>query len=102
MGKWANVTSQLEIILTDRMRHELALCSNAERLKLRVKHSGYYDPGNPYACNDTAVPPEWDCEVQALEGEILAEDDGETPLSSAQIAAILDGGETLEAIYYEL
>ena len=102
MNKWENVTSQLEIKLTDEMRDEIGLFDDAERLNLRVKHSGYDDPGNPYGSNDTARPPEWDCEIHAIEGEVLTEECDEMPLSAEQINIILDGGDVLEAIYDKL
>lgn len=102
MNKWENVTSDVTVTLTDEMRDELGLFDDAERLSLRVKHSGYDDPGNPFGCNDTARPPEWDCEIHHLEGHVLTEDCDETPLSAEQIEIILDGGETLEEIYNKL
>lgn len=102
MRKWENVTSDVAIVLTDEMREELGLFDDAERLNLRVKHSGYDDPGNPYGSNDTARPPEWDCEIHAIEGEVLTEDCDETPLSAEQIDIILDGGDVFDAIYEKL
>lgn len=102
MQKWENVTSDITITLTDEMRDELGLFDDAATLQLRVKHSGYDDPGNPYGSNDNARPPEFDAEVHHIEGEVLTEDCDETPLSAEQIEIILDGGEVFDAIYQKL
>lgn len=98
MNKWENVTSDVEITLTDEMRDELGLFDDAERLSLRVKHSGYDDPGNPYGCNDTARPPEWDCEISEIEGDVVSEDDDEEPLSAEQLDIIFDSSDLYDAI----
>lgn len=100
--RWENVTSQLEISLTDEMRDELGLFDDAERLSLRVKHSGYDDPGVITNDPEFSRPPESDLEIHSIEGEILDEFSEETPLSSEQIEIILDGGDTWEVIYEKL
>lgn len=102
MRKWENVTTELEIELTDEMRDELGLFDDASTLHLRVKSSGYDDPGNPYDSNDNAISPEFNCEIHAIEGEVLTEECDETPLSAEQIDIILDGGEILDVIYEKL
>lgn len=102
MRRWENVTSQIEIILTDEMRDELGLFDDAERLKLRVKHSGYEDPGVITNDPEFSRPPEGDCEIHLIEGEVLTEECDETPLSAEQIDIILDGGDVFDAIYEKL
>lgn len=102
MNKWENVTSDVTIKLTDEMRDELGLFDDAAILQLRVKSSGYDDPGNPYDSNDNAISPEFDCEIHAIEGEVLTEDCDETPLSAEQIDIILDDSKVLETIYEKL
>lgn len=98
MNKWENVTSDIEITLTNEMRDELGLFDDAATLQLRVKHSGYDDPGNPYGCNDTARPPEWDCDITEIEGDVVNEDDDLEPLSAEQIEIIFDSGDIYDAI----
>lgn len=98
MNKWENVTSDIEITLTDEMRDELGLFDDAKSLEIRVKHSGYDDPGNPYGCNDTARPPEWDCDITEMEGDVVNEDDDLEPLSAEQIEIIFDSGDIYDAI----
>lgn len=102
MRRWENVTSQLEIKLTDEMRDELGLFDDASTLHLCVKSSGYDDPGNPYDSNDNAISPEFDCEIHAIEGEVLTEGCDETPLSYEQIKIILDDSKVLDVIYEKL
>lgn len=102
MRRWENVMSDIEITLTDEMRDELGLFDDASTLQLRVKSSGYDDPGNPYDSNDNAISPEFDCEIHAIEGEVLTEDCDETPLSCEQINIILDDSKVLEVIYEKL
>lgn len=102
MNKWENVTSDVTIALTDEMRDELGLFDDAERLQLRVKHSGYDDPGVITNDPEFSRPPEFDCEIHAIEGEVLTEECDETPLSAEQIDIILDGGEILDEIYNQL
>lgn len=102
MKRWENVTSQVEITLTDEMRDELGLFDDAERLKLRVKHSGYDDPGQCYGAPEDYRPPDGDCEIHLIEGEVLTEDCDETPLSAEQIDIILDGGIVFDEIYDKL
>ena len=102
MKRWENVTSDIEITLTDEMRDELGLFDDAKILELRVKHSGYDDPGVITNDPEFSRPPESDLEIHALEGEVLTEDCDETPLSAEQIDIILDGGVTLDAIYENL
>lgn len=102
MNKWESVTTDLEIKLTDEMRDELGLFDDASTLQLRVKSSGYDDPGNPYDSNDNAISPEFDCEIHAIEGEVLTEERDETPLSYEQINIILDDSKVLDVIYEKL
>lgn len=102
MKKWKNVTSDIEIKLTDEMRDELGLFDDAEVLKLRVKNSGYDDPGVITNDPEFSRPPESDLEIHSIEGEILDEFSEETPLSSEQIDIILDGGSVFDEIYEKL
>ena len=102
MQKWENVTSEVVIDLTDEMRDELGLFDDAQKLYLSVKHSGYYDECNPFGNPETATPPESDCEVHTIEGDIQSEDYESNPLSAEQIEIILDGGDTFNAIYQKL
>lgn len=98
MKKWENVTSQLEIKLTDEMRDELGLFDDAEQLNLRVKHSGYDDPGVITNDPEFSRPPESDVEIHHLEGEVIDEYEEETPLSAEQVEIILDGDITYAAM----
>ena len=102
MKRWENITSQLEIKLTDEMRDDLGLFDDAERLKLRVKHSGYDDPGMCFGAPEDCRPPESELDIHAIEGEVLTAECDETPLSAEQIEIILDGGEVFDAIYQKL
>lgn len=67
MNKWENVTSQLEIKLTDEMRDELGLFDDAERLNLRVKSID--DDG-----------------ILLFDGDVIFEDGNTEPMSVDQIA----------------
>ena len=102
MNRWENITSDVTVTLTDEMRDELGLFDDAKSLELRVKHSGYDDPGVITNDPEFSRPPEFDAEIHHLEGEVLTEDCDETPLSAEQIDIILDGGVTLDAIYENL
>lgn len=102
MRRWENVTTELEIKLTDEMRDELGLFDDAERLTLRVKYSGYDDPGVITNDPEFSRPPEFNCEIHTIEGEVIDEYEEETPLSAEQINIILDDSKVLDVIYEKL
>lgn len=65
--KWKNVTTSIEIELTDEMRDELGLFEDAEKLIIRVKSID--DDGN-----------------KTFEGEIMLDSGDIEPMSVEQIA----------------
>ncbi len=87
---WKNVTTQIEIELTDEMRDELGLFEDAKSLNLEVKHYGHFEPAVLAVDPDDSSPEEDELEISSIEGVIEFEDSADEVLSKDQIFILGD------------